>query len=91
MSKVGLLKDSDFKCLHNARLPVTKEDLASVEAFVKTIEHDVRFLENLRIMDYSLFLIVIEVPGKVDVGNSESIKISCQEDFDFKPHLQTLD
>jgi len=63
MSKLGLLKDSDFKCLHNGKLPVAKEDFPAVEDFVKTIELDVRFLESLRIMDYSLFLIVIEVPG----------------------------
>ncbi len=62
MSKLGLLKDSDFKCLHDRRLPVTIEDMATVESFLKTIELDIRFLENLRIMDYSLFLIVLEVP-----------------------------
>lgn len=63
MSKLGLLKDSDFKCLHNRRLPVTADDMLTVEDFIRTIEMDVKFLESLRIMDYSLFLIVLEVPG----------------------------
>lgn len=76
MSKVGLLKDSDFKCLHNGRLPVTKEDFSQVDEFIKTIEMDVKFLESLRIMDYSLFLVVIEVPGNIDRTNSQSIKMS---------------
>ena len=62
MGKLGLLKDSDFKCLHDRRLPVTPEDMITVEGFIKTIEYDIRFLESLRIMDYSLFLIVIEMP-----------------------------
>jgi len=72
MSKLGLLKDSDFKCLHNRRLPVTAEDMGTVESFIKTIELDIRFLESLRIMDYSLFLIVLEVP-QITRKNTESI------------------
>lgn len=62
MSKLGLLKDSDFKCMHDRKLPVTFDDLDTVEEFVRIIESDVRFLEGLRIMDYSLFLIILEVP-----------------------------
>ena len=62
MSKLGLLKDSDFKCMHDRRLPVQAGDLLVVEKFIENIVADVRFLEGLRIMDYSLFLIVLEVP-----------------------------
>ena len=62
MSKLGLLKDSDFKCMHDRKLPVTYEDMETVEEFIRIVESDVRFLEGLRIMDYSLFLIVLEVP-----------------------------
>ena len=62
MSKLGLLKDSDFKAMHDRKLPVTFEDFQTVEEFIKIIEQDVKFLESLRIMDYSLFLIVLEVP-----------------------------
>jgi len=61
MSKLGLLKDSDFKCMHDRKLPVTFDDLETVEEFIRIIESDVRFLEGLRIMDYSLFLIILEV------------------------------
>lgn len=73
MSKLGLLKDSDFKCLHDRKLPVTIEDMATVEDFLRTIELDVRFLESLRIMDYSLFLIVLEMPSSREKRESESI------------------
>jgi len=66
MSKLGLLKDSDFKCMHDRKLPVTFDDLETVEEFIRIIESDVRFLEGLRIMDYSLFLIVLEVPRSED-------------------------
>jgi len=62
MSKLGLLKDSDFKCMHDRKLPVTYDDMETVEEFIKIVEQDVRFLEGMRIMDYSLFLIVLEVP-----------------------------
>lgn len=48
--------------MHNRKLPVTHEDLPTFEEFIKMIELDVKFLEGLRIMDYSLFLIIIEVP-----------------------------
>lgn len=59
MSKLGLLKDSDFKQMHDRKLPVTSENMDLVNEFIQTIEKDVRFLESLRIMDYSLFLIVL--------------------------------
>lgn len=62
MSKLGLLKDSDFKVMHDRKLPVGTEDLIEVQRFIDTITADVRFLEGLRIMDYSLFLIVLEMP-----------------------------
>jgi len=64
LSKLGLLKDSDFKVLHNRKLPVTIEDMGTVEDFLRTIELDIKFLESLRIMDYSLFLVVMEVPNR---------------------------
>jgi hypothetical protein len=38
MSKLGLLKDSDFKCMHDRKLPVTFDDFETVEEFIKTIE-----------------------------------------------------
>ena len=79
MSKLGLLKDSDFKCLHDRKLPVTIEDMATVEDFLRTIELDVRFLESLRIMDYSLFLIVLEMPSSREKRESESIQMSCRD------------
>ena len=62
MSKLGLLKDSDFKCMHDRKLPVSAEDFGEVQRFIDTIVADVRFLEGLRIMDYSLFLIILEIP-----------------------------
>lgn len=62
MSKLGLLKDSDFKCMHDRKLPVQMGDYGVVDAFIETIKADVKFLEGLRIMDYSLFLIILEVP-----------------------------
>eukprot|EP00347_Sterkiella_histriomuscorum_P011805 403371031 len=85
MGKLGLLKDSDFKCMHDRKLPVTFDDLETVEEFIRIIESDVRFLEGLRIMDYSLFLIVLEVPryddhlkaqgsnGSADGGEEEKV------------------
>lgn len=82
MSKLGLLKDSDFKCMHDRKLPVSFDDFEMVEEFIKTIESDVRFLESLRIMDYSLFLIVLEVPRFEEssrTGASEDIKMTCNE------------
>jgi len=62
MSKLGLLKDSDFKVMHDRKLPVHAGGIGEVQRFIETIEADVNFLEGLRIMDYSLFLIVLEMP-----------------------------
>jgi hypothetical protein len=77
MQKLGLLKDSDFKCMHDRKLPVSGDDIEEVTRFSNTIVADVKFLESLRIMDYSLFLIVLEVPPgmilpKVMVGQNGS-------------------
>ena len=71
MSKLGLLKDSDFKAMHDRKLPVTFEDFETVEEFCKIVEKDVKFLEGLRIMDYSLFLIVLEVPRPQEENKGE--------------------
>ena len=59
MAKLGLLKDSDFKQMHDSRLPVAHDYGDLLTEFIQTIEKDVRFLESLRIMDYSLFLIIL--------------------------------
>jgi len=76
LSKLGLLKDSDFKILHDRKLPVTIEDVGTVEDFLRTIELDIRFLESLRIMDYSLFLVIMEVPVR-DKRDTGSIQMYC--------------
>ena len=62
MSKLGLLKDSDFKLMHNRVLPTAIEQEDKLIEFSSVIEKDIRFLEGLKIMDYSLFLIVIQLP-----------------------------
>ena len=62
MSKLGLLKDSDFKLIHDRKLPVSADDYFEGLRFEETVKEDVKFLENLRIMDYSLFLIILEMP-----------------------------
>jgi len=80
MSKLGLLKDSDFKCMHDRKLPVTFDDLETVEEFIRIIESDVRFLEGLRIMDYSLFLIILEVPRYEDHLNAKLATSSPSHD-----------
>ena len=89
MSKLGLLKDSDFKCMHDRKLPVSIDDFEEVNRFIDTINADVKFLEALRIMDYSLFLIVLEVPASMikepqrpenpSTVSAEDIKIQCNE------------
>jgi Phosphatidylinositol-4-phosphate 5-Kinase len=65
MLKLGLLKDSDFKLMHDRKLPVTADDYAEVKHFEETVIADVKFLEGLRIMDYSLFLIILEIPPSI--------------------------
>lgn len=79
MAKLGLLKDSDFKQMHDRKLPVCAENGDSVSEFVQTIEKDVRFLESLRIMDYSLFLIILQVPKSENENGSVSYHIHCKE------------
>lgn len=85
MSKLGLLKDSDFKCMHDRKLPVTFDDLETVEEFIRIIESDVRFLESLKIMDYSLFLIVLEVPkfddNKNETGEEHNLETGDRHSF----------
>jgi hypothetical protein len=68
MSKLGLLKDSDFKLIHDRKLPVSADDFNEGLRFEETVLADVKFLENLRIMDYSLFLIILEMPPSAILG-----------------------
>lgn len=75
LSKRRLLKDSDFKCMHDRKLPVAIESKDTVVEFLQTIEKDVRFLESLRIMDYSLFLIVLQVPKQADPESPVSLEM----------------
>ena len=72
MSKLGLLKDSDFRQMHDSRLPVAAECADMVQEFISAIEKDVRFLQSLRIMDYSLFLIILQVPKSDSAASGES-------------------
>jgi len=45
--------------MHNRVLPIGEEQEDMLLEFASIVEKDVRFLEGLKIMDYSLFLIVI--------------------------------
>jgi hypothetical protein len=82
MSKLGLLKDSDFKCMHDRKLPVSSENQQIGEDFIRIIEQDVRFLEGLRIMDYSLFLIVLEVPKSFEEQKQEAAANNMSNNLD---------
>lgn len=64
--------------MHDRKLPVSSDNMDLVNEFIQTIEKDVRFLESLRIMDYSLFLIVLQVP-KQDTSESVSFNMNCKE------------
>lgn len=75
MSKLGLLKDSDFKLIHDRKLPVSADDYFEGLRFEETVTADVKFLENLRIMDYSLFLIILEMPPSAIVPNTNGTVI----------------
>lgn len=95
MSKLGLLKDSDFKLIHDRKLPVSADDYYEGLRFEEMVTADVKFLENLRIMDYSLFLIILEMPPSAipptnnntaidrndhpNMTSAEEIKIQCNE------------
>ena len=48
--------------MHNGVLKVEHQHECQVLEFFSTIEKDVKFLQGLDIMDYSLFLIIIQVP-----------------------------
>lgn len=52
--------------MHDRKLPVATDNRDTVSEFLQTIEKDVRFLEGLKIMDYSLFLIILQVPKKAN-------------------------
>lgn len=73
MSKLGLLKDSDFKLIHDRKLPVSADDYFEGLRFEETVTADVKFLENLRIMDYSLFLIILEMPPSAIVPTNGTV------------------
>ncbi len=64
MGKLKFLKDLDFEQMHNKKLPVTTSQADAIQEFTNLVEKDVRFLESHRIMDYSLFLVIIQLPER---------------------------
>ncbi len=50
--------------MHNKKLPVTTSQADAIQEFTNLVEKDVRFLESHRIMDYSLFLVIIQLPER---------------------------
>jgi len=62
LNKVKLLKDQDFKLMHNKQLPVHNFQASSIQELQQIIRKDVKLLSGMNIMDYSLFLVVVSLP-----------------------------
>jgi len=62
LKKLGLLKDEDFTRLHKA-LFVNMDCKMEVEMLNSSLGKDVKFLTDLNIMDYSLFVVILQAPN----------------------------
>lgn len=63
LKKLGLLKDEDFQRIHKA-LFVDMDSKMEVEMLNASLKKDVKFLTDLNIMDYSLFVIILHAPNE---------------------------
>jgi hypothetical protein len=62
LKKLGLLKDEDFLRIHKA-LFVNMDCKMEVEMLLSSLAKDVKFLTELNIMDYSLFVVILQAPN----------------------------
>lgn len=62
LKKLGLLKDEDFLRIHKA-LFVNADCKMEVEMLNQSLAKDVKFLTELDIMDYSLFVVILQAPN----------------------------
>ena len=81
LKKLGLLKDEDFMHLHKC-LCIDADSEMEVEMMNASIEKDVKFLHDLNIMDYSLFVVIIEAPEKDPLMRSSKSEFQDSESDD---------
>ena len=63
MKKLGLLKDEDFLRMHKS-LFINADSKMELEMMYSSLDKDAKFLTDLNIMDYSLFIVVIQAPNE---------------------------
>jgi hypothetical protein len=89
LKKLGLLKDEDFMRIHKA-LFVDMDCKMEVEMLLSSIAKDVKFLTELNIMDYSLFLVILQAPNDDPcMRNSNSNNEPMESDSDAEGDHET--
>ena len=63
LKKLGLLKDEDFLRLHKS-LFIDADSKMELEMMYSSLDKDAKFLTDLNIMDYSLFIVIIQSPNE---------------------------
>lgn len=85
LKKLGLLKDEDFLKLHKY-LFVDMDSEMEVEMMNASIAKDVKFLTDLKIMDYSLFVVIVQAPDNDPFMRNSS---STNQDSDSEDEPET--
>jgi hypothetical protein len=91
LKKLGLLKDEDFLRIHKA-LFVDMDCKMEVEMLNSSLGKDVKFLTDLNIMDYSLFVVILQAPNDdpcMRDSNTEH-QDSDSEDVDPESHSSSF-
>lgn len=63
LKKLGLLKDEDFLRIHKS-LFVNADSKMELEMMYTSLQKDAQFLTSLNIMDYSLFVVIVQAPNE---------------------------
>ena len=82
LKKLGLLKDEDFMKIHGA-LFVDMDCKMEVEMLNASLGKDVQFLTDLNIMDYSLFIVILQAPN-IDPIMRESNQTTNDSDSEIE-------
>jgi len=91
LKKLGLLKDEDFLRMHKCLL-VNVDCKMEVEMLNASLEKDAKFLTALNIMDYSLFVVIIQAPNDdpyMRDSNTDPQETESEEEVDHDHDPET--
>ena len=83
--KDQVLKDMDYQWLTHVERKLINFNLEDIQEIKKNMENDINFYKRLLLMDYSLLLIIIDYPNKIDPDYKQIVELL--DDPKYKGHV----